>query len=69
MPVVEDIIDLKTVGKMLGLSYSQVLKRADRGELPLWRTGQTGQWRAFRSDIEKFRDEQRTNKRETKELT
>jgi hypothetical protein len=70
MPVQNDIIDLKAIAKMLGLGYAMTLKLVNRGELPMvWRNGPGGTYRAFRADIEEYRDAQRMKKRDADELT
>lgn len=64
MPIQDSIIDLKAIAKMLGLGYAATLKLARGGELPVWRNGPEGQYRAFRSDIEEYRMAQRVKKRD-----
>ena len=59
-PTQDPILDLKAVAKRLGLAYRRTLQLAQAGKLPVWRPGgEGGEYRAYASEIEKYREAQR----------
>jgi excisionase family DNA binding protein len=54
MTAVREVITLPEVAKTLGVARETVRRWAVSGVLPVFRYGDTGHWRAFRDDIDKF---------------
>jgi len=54
MTIPREVIALPEVAKILGVARETVRRWAVSGVLPVFRYGDTGHWRAFRDDIDKF---------------
>lgn len=50
----KEIIQLAEVAKMLGIDHETARRWAIAGKLPVFRYHNTGRWRAFREDIDKY---------------
>jgi len=48
----EELINTKTLGKLLGIHWRTVIRMVERGELPGYKVGE--QWRFKRSEIEDY---------------
>ena len=49
-----EVIQLAEVAKMLGIDHETARRWAVEGKLPVFRYNNTGRWRAFRADIDKY---------------
>jgi excisionase family DNA binding protein len=59
-PAEDQILGLRDVARRLGLAYRRTLQLAKQGKIPVWRPGgEGGEYRAYASEIEKYREAQR----------
>ena len=58
---VREVIALPEVAKILGVARATVRRWAAAGTIPVFRYGDTGHWRAFRDEIDKFIKDQQTS--------
>lgn len=56
-----EVITLPVVAKMLGVTRETARRLAVSGKIPVFRYDNTGHWRAFRGEIDKFIDDQQNS--------
>ncbi len=57
-----EVIQLNEVAKMLGIDHETARRWAVDGRIPAFRYNNTGRWRAFREDIDKYLESHQPSK-------
>lgn len=57
-----EVIQLAQVAKMLGIDHETARRWAVEGKIPVFRYNNTGRWRAFREDIDKYLSDHQPSK-------